>query len=311
MGPLARCLQHLDVTATSAEGSCPAHHAKAHHEPVSAVVLSGYPRGPLRQFSTKEKTSFIFGVGEGKEPEKKKPDPDVEKLKTLGKSAHDNLAKITKFNNTLIDSRKELDAAITARYAEMQPLCKAYMAHRSELSGLAGAQCAAAQGRVNSEDLMGGVGPWGCLAAHPAGTKELGTPVVLHETRCAPGTTHLLCSERIAELARGDPAPGEEMIATKPLKTLEPGMAEHAHKDHGESQEGSGPPPTGSGGPGSENGDKGLPEPEEPEPVQLSMDQEFRKWCHPNFRLKVMPISESLSRGVLEPSLDDAEPVGA
>merc|ERR1712118_358907 len=69
----------------------------------------------------------------------------------------------------------------------------------------AGAQCQAAQGRVNAEDLTVIQGPQGCLAPDMSGASETepGTPVVLHSQRCTHGVKKLLCTERIAELERG------------------------------------------------------------------------------------------------------------
>lgn len=86
----------------------------------------------------------------------------------------------------------------------------------------------------------------------------------------------------------------------------EPGSEEHSHKHVQETKEGeTGAPNASSDGPNSDAGEKGEPEPEEEQPHQLSMDEEFRRWCHPTLRLNVHPISENLSRGVLAPSVED------
>merc|ERR1712179_482135 len=102
---------------------------------------------------------------------------------------------------------------------------------------------------------------------------------VLNGTRCTKGIRKLLCTERLEELLRGDPAPGEQFLPKRHHTELEPGAEEHAHKhSSGNANPDATPPSSGTNGPNSENGEKGMPEEPEEELDAMSMDQEVRKW---------------------------------
>lgn len=307
MGPLARLLDASEPHDVHIDSSQPHEH---HLD--TTWLLSGAPRSHARTFTAQEQTSFLFGFGKTKSPEGSgHEDPDVQKITEVNKHAMDKFKIITDYNAGVRKSREALDKVIGARYAAMRPLCQEYMRHRAELSGLAGAQCNAAQGRVNAEDLDETNAPFGCLQPDQSGSEELGTPLTLHQTRCGTGLRKLACSERLAELSRGDPAAGEEMMQAQKHAEPEPGAAEHVHKHASPEEEGANPPATGTEGPDSDNGNAGLPEPVEEQPKLPSMDEEFRQWCHPAFRLNAQPISENLSRAVLAPTAEDEAPVTA
>lgn len=252
------------------------------------------------------RTSFLFGFGSGsKAPEMK--DDDVAKMKAINDHAVEELNEIKKWSSNSRNARKKLDETINARLAAMKPLCQEYMRHMAELKGLAGAQCQAAQGRVNSADIDDSNAPWGCLSQEVSGGESEGTPVVLQPTRCSMGLRRLLCTERLDELLQGRPAPGEQFLPHHKHAQLEPGAAEHIHK-HTRPEKREGEAVTTNGdGPNSESGDLGLPEEPEEQPEELSMDEEVRQWCHPAFRLDIKPISEDLSRGVMAPTAADVE----
>jgi hypothetical protein len=256
-------------------------------------------------------TSFLFGMGskeETKEDTASAEDVDVKKINEVNKRSVAEFNAIKKWTSTSHDSRTKMDAAMNARIAQLRPLCHEYMRHLAELKGLAGSQCQAAQGRVNGADLDESNGPFGCLASDEAGSESNGTPVVLNGTRCTKGVRRLLCTERLAELLRGDPPPGEQFLKKRHHAQLEPGAEEHIHKhSHPDVKEGTAPPPSGTEGPTSANSELGLPEEPEEQSQSLSMDQEIRKWCAPGFRLMVSPISNDLSRGVLAPTIDTGQ----
>merc|ERR1711924_522585 len=91
-----------------------------------------------------------------------------------------------------------------------------------------------------------------------------GTPVALQEMRCTHGQRELLCVERLNELARGDPAPGEAMLKAQRHPKPEPGQEEHIHRHVQENKEGEGAAPSAAGeGGGTEASEKGEPEPED------------------------------------------------
>jgi len=312
MGPVARLVAQLDSSAAPHD----VHDSGgAAHGPLDALIFSSSFTGHSRRFTAHDQTSFLFGLG-AKDPSKTVADSDTDKVEHANKQSIDMYNQVMKHHSSVDGSRKALDAAMAAHHRAMRPLCQEYLRHRSEIMGLAGAQCRAAQGRVNAEDLSTFPGPRGCLAPDTPGSliAAPGTPVVLKEKRCEHGMKQLLCTERINTLLRGDPAPGEEMLQAQKHSAPEPGSEEHIHKHVQDNEAGETPPPNGaSESANSENADKGLPEAEDVDkpPPTDSMDQEFRKWCHPSFRLNVQPISENLSRAVLAPSVEDEEPSAA
>jgi len=251
-------------------------------------------------------TSFLFGFG-SKPKAPVVQDADVEKMKHINDHGIEEFREIKKYTTGSVNARKELDSRINARLAVMKPLCQEYMRHTAELKGLAGAQCQAAQGRVNSADIDDTNAPWGCLSQEESGGEAEGTPVVLKGTRCSMGLRRLLCTARLDELEQGLAAPGEQFLPKHKNAKLEPGAEEHIHRHiRPEKKEGDAVT-TASEGPNSENGDLGLPDEPEEETETLSMDEEVRQWCHPAFRLQVKPISEDLSRGVMAPTVEEAE----
>lgn len=300
MGLLRRLLGLTDTSAS---------HDVSHSAPQAEEpwILNAGFHGHARSYSAKDQTSFLFGSGK----DKSSGGADAAKVHEANKHSMDKFHEIKDHYDKVTTLRKDLDEVMAKHYAAMKPLCKEYMQHRAELSGLGGVQCQAAQGRVNAEDLETFEGPMGCLAPNASGSGDAlpGTPVTLQAARCTHGQRELLCAERLNELARGDPAPGEAMLlAQKHAKMAEPGAEEHIHRHVQEDNEGEGGPPSSSAeGGGTEAGEKGEPEPEDKdgENVMPSMDEEFRKWCHPVFRLAAQPISEDLSRAVLAPSEGD------
>jgi len=261
-------------------------------------------------------SSFLFGFGSSSK--KVETDPDAAKIAEVNSKARNDFGILSKYRGAAPQARKSLEEALKGRLEVMKPLCHEYMYHRSELLGLAGTQCQAAQGRINSADLDDSSGPHGCLADTQVGQEPVGTPLVLTETRCTHGNRKLLCYERMEELARGDPAPGESpttLVHKRKVAQEHPAgeRSDHAHKTAPPPPaEGATPPPSGDG-PGGDAAAQGNPEPpdEAGEERPASMDEEFRLWCHPAFRLDVLPISEDLSRGVLAPKEGDEEPVAA
>lgn len=260
-------------------------------------------------------SSFIFGFTGGSSSHEE-TDHDAEKISHVNTQAQTDLHNIQNSRNAAPKARKALEQALKHRLEVMKPLCHEYMYHRAELLGLGGTQCQAAQGRINGMDLDDSHGPRGCLADTEVGKEPVGTPLVLSETRCTHGNRKLLCYERMEELARGDPAPGESPTILKhKRKEAEEhpaGERDHAHKKEGPPpEEGATPPPSADGA--TEASTKGNPEPpdETGEEKPASMDEEFRLWCHPAFRLDVLPISEDLARGVIAPKEGDDQPIAA
>jgi hypothetical protein len=279
--------------------------------------------GIARSYTKQDQTSFLFfGLfGDSTKKTKSSTATVVSGEQDVAVSAEDKVKRANQHSiakyRTVRDEfanatklRKKLDKAMVKHVAAMKPLCKEYLRHRAEIMGLAGTQCLAAQGRVNAEDLQTFPGPTGCMKPNWSGSSEVtpGTPVTLQEIQCSHGQRQLLCSERIAELERGDPAPGEEMLTAQRRPKSEPGAAEHIHKHAQEDSGGENGTPHALGeDAGSDSAKQGMPEPEDQDRQENlpSMDAEFRQWCHPVFRLAVQPISEALSRATLAPEADD------
>eukprot|EP00913_Durusdinium_trenchii_P031490 g29483.t1 len=73
---------------------------------------------------------------------------------SVNRSAARGLEAIQHAKEVIPGQRKELNEVMNARMAELAPLCSKYMFRRAELQGLSAAQCLAAQGRLNAEQLM-------------------------------------------------------------------------------------------------------------------------------------------------------------
>jgi hypothetical protein len=238
-------------------------------------------------------------------------DGEMDRINKVNDQSTKSYKDINEALDKTVTTRKELDEKMMEHYKAMRPLCQEYMKHRAELLGLAGQQCIAAQGRLNGEDLLTFDGPRGCKMPERSGSleNEPGTPLILHESQCQNGQKELLCTERLAQLERGDPAPGEDFLKPAEPEKLEPGEAEHRHEHLQEQNAGTALPNAKGEGPSGDHGMKGEPEEEDNDAdnVGPSMDAEVRKWCHPAHRLNVPQISEDLSRGVLAPKADEGE----
>lgn len=105
--------------------------------------------------------------------------------------------------------------------AELAPLCSRYMLRRAELRGLFAQQCAAAQGRLNAEELSDFGGPEGCVDM--AERSSDGAPS-LPKKRCTWGYRghELRCSRRLKFLTTREPVEGElcmDDFAARPRET--------------------------------------------------------------------------------------------
>merc|ERR1711908_187550 len=97
---------------------------------------------------------------------------ELKRIEEVNKVAIDQIKVIKEGDAEAASLRQDLDSHMGSRYAAMRPLCLEYMKHRAQILGLAGAQCQAAQGRVNAEDLTVVKGPNGCLAPDASGASE-------------------------------------------------------------------------------------------------------------------------------------------
>lgn len=143
-----------------------------------------------------------------KAPKKTIPKP-VRQIAAVNKTADTGLEIIQNFKSAIPEQRKALDAAMAARMAELKPLCNKYMFRRAELLGLFAAQCTAAQGRLNAEELTDEGGPPGCVNRREIQDKGAWT---LPEKRCTWGfgSHELKCSTRLDYLEDGEAAPNSD-----------------------------------------------------------------------------------------------------
>ncbi|CAJ1373129.1 unnamed protein product [Effrenium voratum] len=152
-----------------------------------------------------EKLEEFLGVksapGTGKKQDKN--------IATVNQTADLGLQIIQSYKEAIPAQRKALDLAMDARMAELAPLCSKYMFRRAELQGLSAAQCVAAQGRLNAEQLDNDRGPSGCV--DPRRLKS-GGAWTLPAKPCTFGfSSHQMkCSTRLDYLQDREPAPGSD-----------------------------------------------------------------------------------------------------
>jgi len=206
----------------------------------------------------------------------------TERIKSANQRALEGFKALKTHRAAAGPAREALDKAMAARLNAMRPLCKEFLFHRAEIAGLAHQQCRAAQGRVNAADIDDSTGPHGCAAPWPAGAQPPGTPLLLNEASCTHGSRELQCTVRLNSLKRGDPAPGELPHHLRARLPTAKGKADNDAKTTATPSEA-----------GKSMGQV------QSEPLGGSMDEEFRQWCHPTFRLHTKHIGKELARGVI------------
>ncbi|CAK9086574.1 Uncharacterized protein SCF082_LOCUS41294 [Durusdinium trenchii] len=128
---------------------------------------------------------------------------------SVNRSAARGLEAIQHAKEVIPGQRKELNEVMNARMAELAPLCSKYMFRRAELQGLSAAQCLAAQGRLNAEQLTDDGGPPGCVDLRQ--TKSQGDPRLPGKTcTWGYGKHKLKCSARLDYLRDREAVPGSD-----------------------------------------------------------------------------------------------------
>ncbi|CAK8996575.1 unnamed protein product [Durusdinium trenchii] len=183
---------------------------------------------------------------------------------SVNRSAARGLEAIQHAKEVIPGQRKELNEVMNARMAELAPLCSKYMFRRAELQGLSAAQCLAAQGRLNAEQLTDDGGPPGCVDLRQ--TKSQGDPRLPGKTcTWGYGKHKLKCSARwsVQMCSRGS-IPIGSTSTSDPLDYLRDREAV----------------------PGSD-----------PDGEALSMDDWVRRWCHPKFSVPARALNADLAAG--------------
>lgn len=147
-------------------------------------------------------TAFV-----GKDPAKAKMAKDF--ISHVNSTAEEGLAKIQSYRKEIPDQRRAIDEAMNARMSQLAPLCSKYMFARAELQGLSAAQCMAAQGRLNAEQLTDEGGPPGCVDTRKV--KSGGDPSLPSKVCTWGYSSHnLKCYTRLGYLEDREAAPGTD-----------------------------------------------------------------------------------------------------
>lgn len=174
------------------------------HGTLSAFLVSGHASGRCGTDIRGAPLPVSFADGS----------PSSETIAKANKGSIRLFKKLQRVMTRTTLARQALDSKIAQTMAAMRPLCRDYLRQRAELRNVTSGLCVAAQGRVNAADLpANGSGPPACLLTPPSGTTPEGTPVVLPAQPCSHAQRRLLCTERLRQLADGDPGPGDKVNA--------------------------------------------------------------------------------------------------